>query len=59
LAAPKEMRVGGGEMIEQVLAAGQQIVADWEVSNRASVANLMVFHPKCTGWDSHPGHPPY
>jgi hypothetical protein len=30
-AAPKEMRVRGGEMVEEVLTPGQQIVGDPEV----------------------------
>jgi hypothetical protein len=36
------MRVRGGEMVEEVLALGQQIVIDPKFSNRASVANLIT-----------------
>src|SRR6266545_1904513 len=34
-AAPKEMRVRGGEMVEEVLTPGQQIVADPEVLDQS------------------------
>jgi hypothetical protein len=59
-AAPKEMGVRGGEMVEEVFAAGKPIVADLEVLEQSFRSEL---DDGCSqnvpGGYYHPGYPPY